>query len=207
MNLNDPPAPRINEAMVNSYFELEQMNARPIPNSWQNVARLCFHSAQRFQRKRVKSMKSALLALPPNDVLALSPADVRRVYLLEVKRSQMIGQGEERVLEMLEGTNCAAPGNLLPTGNEMLGDRGLSLLEGRESEEDPMGAGTEGVDDVRSLAAYVGAYEAEDFCRAALGAGGGTPDEALRRGADLEEEGSIFDSEDGMNEEEYLRDD
>ena len=48
---------RLNERMLNSVFELQELGLRCEASLWQNVVRLCYHSSVRFQKKRRKRLK------------------------------------------------------------------------------------------------------------------------------------------------------
>lgn len=80
---------RYNESLLNSYFELAELNARPEPFAWQNVVRLAIHAAQRYQKKRVSKMELYLKSLNPDVVMQLTPLDVHNAYLEEIKKSQV----------------------------------------------------------------------------------------------------------------------
>ncbi|CAK0793878.1 unnamed protein product [Prorocentrum cordatum] len=73
-----PALLRLNERMVDSAFELKQLGMRGTARNWQNVLRLCWHCAVRFQKKRQRRMQSELEALEPDEVLALDREDARR---------------------------------------------------------------------------------------------------------------------------------
>eukprot|EP00435_Cladocopium_sp_Y103_P037132 s17_g9.t1 len=55
-----PALVRLNERMLNSAFELQELGLRGEASLWQNVARLCFHSSVRFQKKRQKRLKKEM---------------------------------------------------------------------------------------------------------------------------------------------------
>lgn len=73
-----PALVRINQRFLDAAVELQTLGARPEAGLWQNVTRLCWHCAIRFQKKRRTRLQKNLEALEPNDVLALSPADAQR---------------------------------------------------------------------------------------------------------------------------------
>eukprot|EP00438_Fugacium_kawagutii_P029100 Skav229063 [mRNA] locus=scaffold2611:240685:241293:+ [translate_table: standard] len=72
-----PALLRLNERMLNSAFELQELGLRPEASLWQNVVRLCFHSSVRFQKKRKKRLRNELLALEPDDALELDEDNIR----------------------------------------------------------------------------------------------------------------------------------
>eukprot|EP00746_Dinoflagellata_sp_MGD_P059151 gnl/MRDRNA2_/MRDRNA2_25259_c0_seq1.p1 gnl/MRDRNA2_/MRDRNA2_25259_c0~~gnl/MRDRNA2_/MRDRNA2_25259_c0_seq1.p1 ORF type:complete len:277 (+),score=52.15 gnl/MRDRNA2_/MRDRNA2_25259_c0_seq1:59-889(+) len=73
-----PALVRLNERLLNSVFELKELEARPPPSQWQNMARLCLHCAERFKKKRKARLKKELRSLDHDDVLKLKPSDVQR---------------------------------------------------------------------------------------------------------------------------------
>eukprot|EP00434_Breviolum_minutum_P033634 symbB.v1.2.029761.t2/scaffold3294.1/size59574/2 len=72
-----PALVRLNERMLNSVFELQELGLRPEAALWQNVVRLCFHCSVRFQKKRRKRLKQELKELEPDDALALDEDNIR----------------------------------------------------------------------------------------------------------------------------------
>eukprot|EP00397_Hematodinium_sp_SG-2012_P065698 GEMP01096243.1.p1 GENE.GEMP01096243.1~~GEMP01096243.1.p1 ORF type:complete len:170 (+),score=28.44 GEMP01096243.1:249-758(+) len=88
---------RLNERLVNSYFELLELKCRPTASAWQNLCRLCWQAAKRYQKKRIKNLKKELEALPANDVLRLTPEDIQARYRLmaEPEPQEQIPAGED----------------------------------------------------------------------------------------------------------------
>ncbi|CAJ1331567.1 unnamed protein product [Effrenium voratum] len=72
-----PALVRLNERLLNSNFELQELGMRGDASLWHNVLRLCFHCARRFQKKRQKRLQEELSALEPDEVLALEASNVR----------------------------------------------------------------------------------------------------------------------------------
>lgn len=73
-----PALVRLNQRFLDASFEFKELGVLPPQKSWQNLARLCLHSAVRFKKKRKDRLKRELLELEPDDVLALGPADAQR---------------------------------------------------------------------------------------------------------------------------------
>ncbi|CAK9032293.1 unnamed protein product [Durusdinium trenchii] len=90
-----PALVRLNEHMLNSIFELQELGLRPERGLWQNVVRLCFHSSVRFQRKRQLRLKKELQALEPDDALALDAENIRQ-WLSGHDRLALPESGPER---------------------------------------------------------------------------------------------------------------
>ncbi|CAE8619047.1 unnamed protein product, partial [Polarella glacialis] len=71
-----PALVKLNERMLNSAFELQELGNRPEASLWRNVLRLCWHCSVRFQKKRRQRLRHELEALEPDDALALEESNV-----------------------------------------------------------------------------------------------------------------------------------
>eukprot|EP00933_Yihiella_yeosuensis_P016909 TRINITY_DN1428_c0_g1_i2.p1 TRINITY_DN1428_c0_g1~~TRINITY_DN1428_c0_g1_i2.p1 ORF type:complete len:298 (-),score=63.12 TRINITY_DN1428_c0_g1_i2:111-1004(-) len=107
-----PALLKLNERLLNSAFELQELGMRPEASSWRNLTRLCWHSAVRFQKKRQKRLRRELEALDPDDALALEPSDVQlwlRGHDRMALPSPESGIGRFRFLEGPEGAKKRLP--------------------------------------------------------------------------------------------------
>lgn len=71
-----PAVVKLNENLLNSFFELSELGVKSRSNSWINVARLAWMSAARLRKKRMDRVREHLEKLPTEDVLKLSSGDV-----------------------------------------------------------------------------------------------------------------------------------
>jgi len=79
-NCNIHPAiVELNEQLVSSFFELEEMGIKSSINGWQNIVRLSWMSAARLRKKRSQRVRDLLKTLPTNEVLSLSDDDVKEL--------------------------------------------------------------------------------------------------------------------------------
>ncbi|CAD7925549.1 unnamed protein product [Amoebophrya sp. A120] len=167
---------RANEGMLNSFFELQELHHRPVcANSWQNIFRLLLHCAQRYQKRRWKTAKQDLLALPPNTMLALDPADVKNVLLQEVQDSQSpllgtssCGEDGSALLPAPAVGSGSRADELQETTTQPNGSLSYSCPTTRHYEQHitiPSYGDVTAVAD-RELKNYCGAYERSDYLRA-----------------------------------------
>lgn len=98
-----PALIKLNESLVNSYFELLELKCRPNPSSWQNVCRLCWQTAKRYQKKRVKRLKAELDALPANDVLRITQEDIQARYRFLARDPEVDVLPEDEPREAIPG--------------------------------------------------------------------------------------------------------
>ena len=96
---------KLNENLINSYFELSDMGIKSSLNGWQNVTRLAWMSAARLRKKRMQRVKQHFQSLPAQEVLKLTEADVRRLVEGEhalAKVQAIDDEREESVSELLD---------------------------------------------------------------------------------------------------------
>jgi len=78
-----PAIVKLNEGLVNSYFELFDLGIRSSANGWQNLARLSWMSAARLRKKRMQRVRKHIESLPTVEVLKLTPVDVQKLIEAE----------------------------------------------------------------------------------------------------------------------------
>ncbi|GIX63835.1 uncharacterized protein BcabD6B2_32700 [Babesia caballi] len=71
-----PAVIRMNELLINSYFELEELKCQPPAQLWQNFAKATWQTSFRLTRQRVRKLREALSKMDPADVMRLSDEDV-----------------------------------------------------------------------------------------------------------------------------------
>lgn len=74
--LAHPAVIRMNENLINSYFELEELKCQPPFALWQNFTKLIWQTSFRLNRQRMRNLKQSLLNMDPNDVMQLNDEDV-----------------------------------------------------------------------------------------------------------------------------------
>jgi hypothetical protein len=85
-----PAIVKLNETLLNTYFELSDLGIRSSANGWQNLARLTWMSAARLRKKRMQRVRHHLQSLPTSEVLKLTSADVQRLISAEHALAQVI---------------------------------------------------------------------------------------------------------------------
>ena len=121
-----PALVNLNERMMNSAFELQELGVQPLASTWRNVTRLCYHCSVRFQKKRQKRLRAELEALEPDDALALD-ADNIRLWLSGHDRLMLpeeSGPGRFRFLPGHDNKLLPLPPKLLPASSEPQHGRG-----------------------------------------------------------------------------------
>ena len=96
---------KLNENLLNSYFELSDMGIKSSMNGWQNLTRLAWMSAARLRKKRIQRVKQHFQGLPTSEVLKLTQADVKRLVDGEhalAKALAIDDDREESVSELLD---------------------------------------------------------------------------------------------------------
>ncbi|KAK1443812.1 hypothetical protein BgAZ_206880 [Babesia gibsoni] len=71
-----PAVIRMNENLLNSYFELEELKCQPPFALWQNYTKLIWQTSMRLNRKRMNKLKALLQQMDPDDLNKLSDQDV-----------------------------------------------------------------------------------------------------------------------------------
>ena len=94
-----PAIVKLNESLVNSYFDLQDVGIRSSANGWQNLARLAWMSAARLRKKRMKRVREYLKSLPTSEVLQLTTQDVTRLIDSEHKLAQLVASQDIVAIE------------------------------------------------------------------------------------------------------------
>lgn len=104
-----PAVIKLNESLVNSYFDLHDIGIRSSANGWQNLARLAWMSAARLRKKRMIRIREYLKSLPTSEVLQLTTQDIKRLIDSEHKLAQIVasqnivpiddGQDDQQLLD------------------------------------------------------------------------------------------------------------
>ena len=76
-----PAVYSMNESLVNTFFELDDLGIKTSLNGWQNLTRLTWMSAARLRKKRANRVKVKLENLPTSRVLEISQNEVLQMYL------------------------------------------------------------------------------------------------------------------------------
>ncbi|EDO06658.2 hypothetical protein BBOV_II007080 [Babesia bovis T2Bo] len=71
-----PAVIRMNEQLINSYFELEELKCQPPAPLWQNFAKATWQTSLRLNRQRIQKLKQRLQQMDPEDVLKLGQEDM-----------------------------------------------------------------------------------------------------------------------------------
>eukprot|EP00452_MALV-II_sp_L67-6_P000100 gene100-184_t len=210
---------RLNEGMLNSYFELLELDARPPPQLWQNVTRLCYHSALRYRKKRMQQLRAELAELPGDDVLRLTPADVQQRFLVGGDRREAsmryLGPSESelqtlRAMGAVEEEGCATWGMHDPVDArpgvalEDFGDENLpsaAVGEGFLGSSTAVRGAGPGEAPSQSLDDIVSSMNFRDGKFSASGSASGRGEKG---GAPIGDR--LFDDDDEMDEERYLED-
>ena len=66
-----PAIIRINERLINSQLELQDVGIRPTSHAWQNLTRLCWMSAARLRNTRLKRVHEKMHALSTDKLFSL----------------------------------------------------------------------------------------------------------------------------------------
>ena len=85
-----PAIVKLNEGLVNSYFELLDLGIRSSANGWQNLARLSWMSAARLRKKRMQRVRKHIESLPTAEVLKLTTVDVQKLIEAEHALAQIM---------------------------------------------------------------------------------------------------------------------
>lgn len=96
---------KLNENLLNSYFEMSDMGIKSSLNGWQNLTRLAWMSAARLRKKRMQRVKQHFQSLPTAEVFKLTEADVRRLVEGEHALAKVLAiddDREESVSELLD---------------------------------------------------------------------------------------------------------
>lgn len=126
-----PALLRLNERLLNSAFELQELGCRPEKSLWRNLTRLCFHCSERFKKKRQKRLRKELEALEPDDALALGPEDAK-LWLRDHDRLAL-PEGGARRFRFLEGAGIAQAALPHGSGSGALRLAGSGSKTGRRS--------------------------------------------------------------------------
>eukprot|EP00921_Rhytidocystis_pertsovi_P020638 GHVQ01032929.1.p1 GENE.GHVQ01032929.1~~GHVQ01032929.1.p1 ORF type:complete len:520 (-),score=46.90 GHVQ01032929.1:94-1653(-) len=78
-----PAVIRLNEGLLNSYFELHGIFCGPMRAGWQSLCRVTWHTAVRLRRKRQKRFMDSLYQLPHNEVLSMDKQSVHAILQRE----------------------------------------------------------------------------------------------------------------------------
>jgi hypothetical protein len=78
-----PAIIRINERLINSQLELQDMGIRPTSFAWQNLTRLCWMSAARLRNTRAKRIQTKLKALSTDDLFGLEKGTAAREMIAD----------------------------------------------------------------------------------------------------------------------------
>ncbi|XP_952032.1 uncharacterized protein TA14550 [Theileria annulata] len=84
-----PAVIRMNENLINSYFELEEIGCEPPKLLWQNFTKMIFQTSIKLNRVRRHNLKRQLLLKDPEDVMKLTDKDVEKM-LIEEHNSNLI---------------------------------------------------------------------------------------------------------------------
>ncbi|AFZ79622.1 hypothetical protein BEWA_024710 [Theileria equi strain WA] len=87
--LMHPSIIRMNENIINSYFELEDISCEPPKSQWQNFTKLIWQTALKLNRQRRHDLKQQLLLKDPNDVMKITQNDVQIMALDEFNQAMI----------------------------------------------------------------------------------------------------------------------
>jgi hypothetical protein len=94
---------KLNEGLLDSYFELSDMGIRSSHNGWQNIVRLAWMCAARLRKKRMARVKNHLKTLPTRSVLELSHSKVKALIDGEHTLAKaLIEEGEVNDADLLD---------------------------------------------------------------------------------------------------------
>jgi hypothetical protein len=85
-----PAIVELNEELIKSFFELEEIGIKSSLNGWQNIARLAWMSAARLRKKRAKRVRELLESIPTSEILHLSENDVKGLIDAEHDIARML---------------------------------------------------------------------------------------------------------------------
>ena len=94
-----PAVVKLNENLLNSFFDLSELGIKSSSTTWINVARLAWMSAARLRNKRVHRVRQHLRTLTTDEVLQVDSNDVKNLIEAEHARAQAIADDNTTLLE------------------------------------------------------------------------------------------------------------
>ncbi|UKJ90622.2 hypothetical protein MACJ_001556 [Theileria orientalis] len=78
-----PSVIRMNEFLINSYFELEELSCEPPRLLWQNFTKMIWQTSLKLNRQRRHRLIKQLLLKDPNDLMKVSQKDIEAMAIEE----------------------------------------------------------------------------------------------------------------------------
>ncbi|BAM40446.1 conserved hypothetical protein [Theileria orientalis strain Shintoku] len=78
-----PSVIRMNEFLINSYFELEELSCEPPRLLWQNFTKMIWQTSLKLNRQRRHRLIKQLLLKDPNDLMNISQKDIESMAIEE----------------------------------------------------------------------------------------------------------------------------
>ncbi|GFE54986.1 50S ribosomal protein subunit [Babesia ovis] len=96
-SLVHPAVIRMNEHLINSYFELEELKCQPPAPLWHNFVKATWQSSLRLNRQKLQKLKQSLQQMDPEDLMKLNEEDMAalaRDEFLQATFSSTLGLDE-----------------------------------------------------------------------------------------------------------------
>jgi len=89
-----PAVVRLNERLILSQLELQDLGVRPTSYAWQNLTRLCWMSAARLRNSRLKRVREKLNCLASDTLFQLEKGVAREMIAAEHAEARIVVKDE-----------------------------------------------------------------------------------------------------------------